>query len=59
MENKTNKQNELSGCCEALILDADKNGHGRCADCKENCTTLRELELEYEQYMYDRVNGGR
>ena len=26
-----------SNCCSAEILSPDAQGHGRCANCKENC----------------------
>jgi hypothetical protein len=29
-----------SSCCDADILFIDINGHGKCSDCKENCTPL-------------------
>jgi len=29
--------NLLSNCCGAEILQANKDEHGRCADCMENC----------------------
>lgn len=34
------KENEkTSNCCDATVLMADKNGHGKCSECKENCVS--------------------
>ena len=29
--------NFLSNCCNAFIVQADQQGHGKCSDCGENC----------------------
>lgn len=30
-------QHTTSNCCGAKIIMPDKNGHGRCSECKEGC----------------------
>jgi hypothetical protein len=36
--------NELvSGCCGSEVTQADKNGHGRCKECGENCTSVETV----------------
>ncbi len=29
-----------SSCCFAKVLQPDANGHGKCGECFENCTTV-------------------
>ena len=35
----------LSNCCGAEILMADRNGHGKCSDCLENCCPEEPEEM--------------
>lgn len=37
-----------SDCCGAEVDTPDSNGHGRCSDCKEHCTTVYESDEEDE-----------
>lgn len=42
-----------SNCCGADILLADSDGHGKCAECFENCVP-DEGESEYTAGAMDR-----
>ena len=34
-----------SNCCGAEIVMADKDGHGKCSNCKENCVPDDEVKI--------------
>jgi|GEM_PF-1653151 len=34
---------KISNCCGAEVLQPDSNGHGKCSECFENCTS-EEIE---------------
>jgi len=33
---------KTSNCCDADVLQPDSNGHGKCSECLENCTSTIE-----------------
>ena len=36
-----------SNCCGAEIINPDKYEHGRCSECKENCTSEEQEDAKY------------
>jgi len=42
------EMNFLSNCCDAFMVQADQQGHGKCTQCGDNCTP----EIEKEEPVY-------